>query len=173
DRLRLIVRVPLEAIRDVNFPLRGPGYLEIGRLDPLLPGAARLWIANSVRLYEGDVRLTRDSILAARVSLQSDRSFESYERAVPVLNEPRLPESADLAWQQAMFDVMIEYPISSDESRFSIDPALARLAVRTNTVLRFIPAGGSERAFHYDGDPGLVRLDPRWHQAALSFVELG
>jgi hypothetical protein len=173
DHLRLVVRVPLEAIRDVNFPLRGPGYLEIGRLDPLLPDAARLWIANAVRLYEDDVRLTRDSVLAVRVSLQSDRSFETYERAVAHFAEPRLPESADLAWQQAMFDVMIDYPIASDQSRFSIDPALARLAVRTNTVLRFIPAGGSERAFHYDGDPGLVRLDPRWYQAALSFVTLG
>ena len=26
-RLTLLVRVPLEAIRDVQFPLRGPGYL--------------------------------------------------------------------------------------------------------------------------------------------------
>jgi hypothetical protein len=173
DRLRLVVRVPLEAMRDVNFPLRGPGYLEIGRLEPLLHNAARQWIANAVELYEGDVRLTRDSILATRVSLQSDRSFETYERAVAHFADPLLPESSDLAWQQAMFDVMIEYPISSDHSRFSIDPALARLGVRTNTVLRFIPAGGTERAFQYLGDPGLVRLDPRWYQAALRFVELG
>ena len=173
DHLRLVVRVPLEAMRDVNFPLRGPGYLEIGRLDPLLPDAARLWIANSVRLYEGDTQLTRDSILATRVSLQSDRSFETYERAVAHFAEPRLPESSDLAWQQAMFDVMIDYPITSDRSRFSIDPTLARLAVRTTTVLRFIPAGGSERVFEYLGDPGLVHLDPHWYQAALRFVELG
>jgi HupE / UreJ protein len=173
DKLRLVVRVPLEAIRDVNFPLRGPGYLEIGRLDPMLPDAARLWIANSVRLYEGDTRLTRDSIVATRVSLQSDRSFETYERAVAHFADPRLPESADLAWQQAMFDVMIDYPIGSDSSRFSIDPALARLGMRTNTVLRFLPPGGSERAFQYVGDPGLVRLDPHWYQAALRFVELG
>jgi hypothetical protein len=27
--------------------------------------------------------------------------------------------------------------------------------------------------FEYLGDPGLVRLDPRWHQAALRFVALG
>jgi hypothetical protein len=160
-------------MRDVDFPLRGPGYLEIGQLDALLPGAARTWIANAVRVYEGDRRLTGDSILATRVSVQSDRSFETYDRAVGHFSDPRLPESTDLAWQQAMFDVMIEYPITSDHSRFSIDPALARLGVRTNTVLRFIPAGGSERAFAYIGDPGLVRLDPQWYQAALRFVELG
>ena len=29
------------------------------------------------------------------------------------------------------------------------------------------------RAFDLHGDPGLVRLDPRWHQAALSFVGSG
>src|SRR6516225_6360376 len=29
------------------------------------------------------------------------------------------------------------------------------------------------RAFELRGDPGLVRLDPRWHQAALRFVESG
>jgi len=173
DRLRLVVRVPLEAMRDVDFPLRGPGYLEIEQLEPLLRGAARQWIANSVQLYEEGRRLTSDSVLAARVSLQSDRSFETYGRAVAHFAEPRLPESSDLAWQQAMFDVMIEYPITSDSSHFSIDPALARLADRTNTVLRFDPPGGAERAFQYLGDPGLVRLDPHWYQAALRFVELG
>jgi hypothetical protein len=29
------------------------------------------------------------------------------------------------------------------------------------------------RAFEFTGDPGLVRLDPRWRQAALRFVEMG
>src|SRR6185503_13712210 len=37
----------------------------------------------------------------------------------------------------------------------------------------FLPPGGPVRAFELDGDPGLVRLDPRWHQAALRFVALG
>jgi hypothetical protein len=41
------------------------------------------------------------------------------------------------------------------------------------TVLRFLPANGTVRAFELEGDPGLVRLDPRWHQAALRFVEGG
>ena len=41
------------------------------------------------------------------------------------------------------------------------------------TVLRFLPPGGAVRAFEFTGDPGLVRLDPRWHQAALRFIELG
>jgi hypothetical protein len=56
---------------------------------------------------------------------------------------------------------------------FSIQPRLARLGIRTLTVLRFLPPGGAVRAFEFQGEPGLVRLDPRWHQAALQFVKLG
>jgi hypothetical protein len=48
-----------------------------------------------------------------------------------------------------------------------------RLGLRVVTVLRFLPPGGAVRAFELRGDPGIVRLDPRWHQAALRFVELG
>ena len=32
---------------------------------------------------------------------------------------------------------------------------------------------GAVRAFEFTGDPGLIRLDPRWYQAALQFVKLG
>jgi hypothetical protein len=72
-----------------------------------------------------------------------------------------------------MLDVVLAYPIASASSRFSIDPTLARLGVRTTTALRFLPPGGVERAFQFTGDPGLVRLDPGWSQASLQFVRLG
>ena len=173
QRLRLVVRVPLEAMRDMEFPLHGPGYLDIARVDSLLPDAAKLWIADYVQLYENDTRLEGAKIIGAHVALPSDRSFGEYETAVAHITGPPLSDLVQLAWQQAMMDVILEYAITSDRSRFSINPALARLGVRTSTVLRFIPAGGTERAFQYIGDPGLVRLDPRWHQAALRFVALG
>jgi hypothetical protein len=105
--------------------------------------------------------------------LPSDRAFETYDKAVANVLGPGLPASTDLAWQQAMLDVMLEYPITSDSARFSIDPTWARLGVRTTTVLRFRPANGSERAFEYLGDPGLIRLDPHWYQAATQFVVMG
>jgi hypothetical protein len=72
-----------------------------------------------------------------------------------------------------MLDVLLEYPIHSDQSKFSIESGLARLGVRVVTVLRFLPPGGAVRAFEFVGDAGLIRLDPRWHQAALRFVEVG
>ena len=168
-----MVRVPLEAMRDVQFPLHGAGYLDIASVDSLLPDAARLWIANSVNVYEGDTKLADARIVAAHVALPSDRSFESYQAALAHVRGEGLPPKTELAWQQAMMDVLFEYRITSDSSRFSIDPALARLGVRTSTILRFLPAGGAERAFEWVGDPGLVRLDPRWSQALWRFVQLG
>ena len=53
-RLRLLMRVQLEAMRDINFPLVGPGYLDIARADQALLDAANIWIVNDLVLYEND-----------------------------------------------------------------------------------------------------------------------
>jgi HupE / UreJ protein len=172
-QLHLVVRVPLEAMRDVNFPVRGPGYLDLERAAPLLHDAAKVWIADEIKLYENDSLLGAPRIVATRVSLPSDRSFAAYPTALTNLTGPPLDNTTEIMWKQAMLDVLLDYPITSDSSRFSIEPALARLGVRTTTVLRFLPVSGAERALEYVGDPGLVRLDPRWYQSAERFISLG
>jgi hypothetical protein len=184
-RLRLLVRVPLEAMRDVDYPLVGGLVdsaksptsstlgLDIAKTEALMPEAVKQWIAQEVAIRENDSPLPTGRVVATRISLPSDRSFASYETALAHVTGPMLAGVTDLQWKQAMLDVLIEYPIASEQSRFSIDPALARLGLRTVTVLRFIPPNSPERAFEYTGDPGLVPLDPRWHQAALRFVVLG
>ncbi|MCH7717526.1 MAG: HupE/UreJ family protein, partial [Gemmatimonadetes bacterium] len=171
--LRLLVRVPLRAMRDMEFPLRGPGYLDLARADAQLRNAALLWIGDEVELYEDDTRLTNPQLVAALASIPSDRSFRNYDDAFAHVTGPRLPDETALYWENAMLDMLFEYPIASDQSDFSIDPGLERLALRVLTVMRFLPPNGAVRAFEYRGDPGLVRLDPRWHQAALRFVALG
>jgi hypothetical protein len=171
--LHVVMRVPLEAMRDVNFPFHGPGYLDLEGLDPLLHDGAQVWLANEMKVYENNALLPIPRISATRVSLPSDRSFETYAAAYAHAFSAPLASSTELMWKQAMLDVVLDYPITSDSSRFSIDPALARLGVHTNTVLRFVPPRGAERAFEYIGDPGLVRLDPEWYQAARRFVALG
>jgi len=173
ERLHLVVRVPLNAMRDVTFPERGPGYLDLARADLLLSDAANLWIADFTELYEGDTRSPRAKTVASRVSLPSDKSFVSYEEALAHITGPKLPNDTNVPWEQLLLDVLFEYPIQSDRSRFSIHPAFARLGVRVVTVLRFLPPGGAIRPFEFQGDPGLVRLDPQWHQAALRFVASG
>jgi hypothetical protein len=173
SRLQLLVRAPLAALRDVDYPTRGPGYLDLPRVDASLRQAARLWIADQVGLYEDDVRLSTPRIVAIRVSLPSDRSFGSYQEAAAHLTAAPLPGETELYWSQGMLDVWFEYRIRSDQSRLSIHPGFARLGLHVTTVLRFLPPGGAVRAFEFSGDPGLVRLAPQWHQAALRFVDLG
>ena len=171
--LRLLVRVPLFAMQDVRFPQVGPGYLNIAEADSELQDAAILWIANELQLFEDDVQLTGQELVAVRASIPSDQSFATYDRALAHLLGPPLPDDTEIFWQQAMLDALFEYPIRSDESNFSMNPTLARLGLRTVTVLRFVLPGDTVRAFEYRGNPGLVRLDPRWHQAAFRFVNLG
>ena len=171
--LHVVLRVPLEAMRDVDFPISDPGYLDMARVGSLLPDAARTWLSDYLTLYEDGIPLTNARVAATRISLPSDRSFTEYDKAVASLRVPPLENVTDLPWRQALLDVELEYPIQSATSHFSIHPALAHLGVRTSTVLRFIPPDGAERAYQYSGDPGTVILDPRWHQAAFRFVTLG
>ena len=173
ERLRLLVRVPLGAMRDFIFPQRGPGYLDLAAADSMLRDAMVVWVGDELEVYEDDRRLTGQQLRAVRVSLPSDRSFASYEAALAHVTGPPLPPETEIFWQQAMLDALFEYPIRSDEAEFSLDPTLGRLGIRTITVLRFVLPDGTVRAFEYSGNPGLVRLDPRWHQAALRFVVLG
>ena len=173
QRLHLLVRVPMLAMREVDFPRRGPGFLDIAHADAALRNAATLWFADNIELFEGDARLSNPKLVEVRVSLPSDKSFGSYEEALANLKGPRVANSVDLFWNQGLLDVMFEYPIQSESSEFSIHPQLARLGLQVVVALRFLPPGGAARAFELYGDTGLVRLDPRWHQAALRFVEAG
>jgi hypothetical protein len=173
QRLRLLVRAPIGAMRDVVFPTRDQTHLDLARADGAVRQAALLWLADAVALYENGDRLPAPAIAAAQISLPSDRSFRSYDAALSHATGAPLPRDTALVWNQALMDVLFEYRIQSDRSAFSIDPAFARLGIRVATSLRFLPPGGAERAFEFAGDPGLVRLDPSWRQAAATFVRLG
>ena len=171
--LHLVVRAPLKAMRDITFPTRGPGYLDIARADATIREAAVVWIGNGLRLYEGDWPVETGKLIAARVSLPSDRAFATYPDALAHVTGGMLAADTEIPWDQAMLDSLFEYRIASDRSRFSIRSEFARLGLRVTTVLRFVQPDGSVRAFDYSGDPGLIRLDPSWSQAALNFTAMG
>ncbi|MGI9206134.1 MAG: HupE/UreJ family protein [Woeseiaceae bacterium] len=173
QHVEFLVRVPLDAMRDVNFPESGPGYLVISEADQTIRDAATIWIAQEVSLYENDRLLSDWYIDAVRLSLPSDQSFSSYALARRHFEEPRLPDDSDLYRDQAMLDVLIRYPIQSALAEFSIDPRFARLGLQTTTVVRFEHVDGVERVFQFSDDPGVVRLDPRWHHAFFRFVVYG
>ncbi|HAK56031.1 MAG: HupE/UreJ family protein [Vicinamibacterales bacterium] len=173
QQLRMVVRMPLGGLRDLEFPTYGIGYLDLPRADPALREAARRRIAADLRLYENGVRVDEPRVVAVRVSLPSDRSFATYDGAVAHLRSPPLRASTELYWEQGMLDVLFEFPIASDRSDFSIDTLLERPEVRVNMALTFVPPDGAEQVFDYTGNPGRIWLDPRWHRATRRFVAFG
>lgn len=173
SRLTMLVRVPLKAIRDIPFPERPGGYLDVDQLAPLLSDAAKLWIAQVVRLEENGAPVGAPRIVSTRISLPSDRSFASFDQALANFSAPPLANRENAVWDQVFFDVHLDYTIASDRSSFAIHPAFGNLAARVVTVLRWYMPDGAVRAFEFTADPGMTTLDPRWYQAALEFVKLG
>lgn len=186
--LRVLVRVPLDAMRDVPFPLRDVNhahlttsmssstaapYLDLARADSTLRDAAKLWVADALVMYEDGTRLGAPAIASVRAALPSDRSFSAYASALAQVTGTPLPVATDLPWQQAMLDVLLEYSIARDDAAFSMDASFARLGVKTTTVLHVLDASGTERLLTYDGDAGNLSLDPSWWQAASQFVVMG
>ncbi len=173
DKLDLLVRVPVKSMRDIDFPKLGPGYLDLSRADQFLQDAATVWLVRPIEIYEGDRRLSAPKLLAVQPSLESDKSFASYEAAMTHIIGPKLPEGTQVPWDQVMLDAWLEYPIQSDHSAFSIRPNVDTLGVRVITALRFLPPAGPIRAFEFEGDEGSIQLDPSVYQASLRFVRAG
>jgi len=173
NQLTVLLRVPMEALSEVVFPLRGPGYLRISESEDAQEDAARVYITESMHFYEDGVELTEKELVTTRVSLPSNRTFIDYETAMENIMSPPLDDSVNLFWRQGVLDILVTYPIQSESSQFSVSPELGTLSEETTTVLRFLVPTGAERVFNYVGNPGLVELDPRWHQAALRFIEMG
>ena len=198
QRLRLLVRVPVAStVNDIEWPAKGP-LLDLAALSPATLEEAARWIARRVDLFEEERQLGSPRVVGARVSLPSDTSFDSYEHASAHVIGAALATDVELATSQALVDVLLEYPIASAQSRVSISTRFETAGLRSVTVLRFrsgtsagralsdgpstgraLPDGlstgralqsGVERAFQFHGNSGLVRLDPRWFQAASRFA---
>jgi hypothetical protein len=174
-RVHLLVRVQMASIQEIEWPVhKQDGTLDLSAIEPAVREAAWKWIGNRIEIYEGSTKIENPTLAAARLSLEGDTAFGAYETAISHLTGPPLPSDTKLLPTQGALDVLFEYPIQSDRSRFSFHQRFEKFGLRVVTILRFIPPDGEIRAFEYEGgDPGLVRLDPEWHQAAWTFVRMG
>lgn len=171
-RLHVLVRLPLVMLERIGLPKRGPGYLDLAAIDAGLRRAAAA-LMGELELYEGGTRLT-PSLVATRVSQPSERAFSSFGRALAHVTGPKLPETTGVFWNQGFFDAYLVYPIGSERAAFSIDLRMAPgLGRRLKASVRFLTPEGATRAYLIHGGYGRLALDPRWHQAAWTFVERG
>jgi len=174
DRLRLLVRMQMVSVQEIDWPVhKEDGSLDLAAVDPFLRQAANKWLGNKIDFYEEASKIEQHSIAAVRLSLDGDASFGTYEQALANVTGPPLANTKLLP-TQGVLDALFEYPIQSDQARFSFHPRFEQFGLRVITVLRFLPPNGPIRAFEYEGgDPGIVRLDPEWYQAAWTFVTMG
>jgi hypothetical protein len=172
ERLHVLLRVPLELLMNLDLPKRGPGYLDLPHVEGQLPRAIAAAAQDIVFIEDG-----RPLVLAsgsARISLPSDRSFESYDRALQSIGASKLPPETDVFWNQGYFDAHLEYPIRSAQGDFAIDFRVSPgLRERLKLDLRYVAPDGAVRAFEINTASGVIPIDPRWHQAAWTFVKAG
>ncbi|WP_334189160.1 HupE/UreJ family protein [Noviherbaspirillum sp.] len=172
DRLHVLVRIPLALLLNVDLPKQGPGYLALGQIEP---GIARAIEATDkgIDLFE-DGRWLSMAQGTGRISLPSDRSFDSFDSARTLLLGPKLPDNSYVFWNQGYFDAYLEYPVQSVQSSFVFDFHIAPgLGDRLKVDLRYIAPGGVVRAYEFSAGSDPIALDPRWQQAAWTFVKSG
>ena len=166
----LVVRVPLDLLRGVPFPLAGDHY-KVEASKPAVETALKA-LASTLQLWDDTVRLAPSSATGQLAPL-SDRSFEDYDQAVAQVAEPLAPDAV-IAYEQGYLDAHFVYPISSPKSVFSIQTIIgAELGDYIRLTIRYIPLGEPGRAMMITGASGRVPLNPAWYQASVGFVKLG
>ena len=173
-RLELLVRVPLAAIKDIQFPTRGDGdTLDLPMLKSMLPGAARYWVARAFDVSDNRQALPVPQVADTRVSISGDQSFDSYRSAASHFSDPELPADEQLFWQQTWFDIRYLYELPAGEPRVVVTPRVADLGVRVSTRLTTIGAAGPPRTLSFDGDPGPIDLEPHTVDTLTQFLSRG
>jgi hypothetical protein len=147
-RLHVLVRVQMASINDIDWPLRRPtGYLDLTRVEPFLRDASTMWIADYMDVYEGDTKLAYPTLTSVRLSPEGDSSFGTYEDALAHVTGPVIAQDMSLLPTQGALDVLFDYTVQSDRSRFAIHPRFDRFGLRVLTILQFLAPNGSIRAF--------------------------
>jgi hypothetical protein len=160
NTLHIAARVPLAAMRDVDFPLIDSKYLNVEQFTPQLPTIATTWVANSIHIPDAP----RPKVIATKLSLISDPPFTTFN------NNTRTTLTANdhLIWQQLWLDIGMDLPYSSPSATLPIRPGLERLGLKVLTVIHY-----SGQVYELHGDPGLVHLNPSPWSASQRFITLG
>ena len=171
--LQVLMRMPLKSYADADYYQRPDGSVDLARADGPLRTAAEVALFENLTIFENGRQLPEPHIVAVRMSLDQDRSFATYSQALAHVKAPPLPENTGIVWDQGKLDVLFEYPIQSDRSKFAVHAAFDRLALHETTALQFISPNGVTRAYDLVGDAGVVSMEPSWFNAAGRFVVMG
>jgi len=170
QELHLVIRLPLHITRTIRFPVKG-AEIDLANAGPTVQRVADA-VGHDVMLWEDDRQLVPRSA-AGRLSLPSDRSFDSYPDAVAHVAQQPAPGTG-IYVDQGYVDTHVTYAIQSPHSRFTIRTTIApELKDYLKLAVRYLPPGEQGRAMVITSRSGVVRLNPAWYQAASGFIGLG
>ena len=172
DRVNLVVRLPLELLLNVDLPKNGSGYLDLSQVDTAFPRVLKAAAKDIEVFADGEPLAMRQG--QARIALPSDKSFQGYEQALAAVRGARLPPDTPVYWNQGYLDAVLEFAPVAPDASLALDFHVARgLRDRLKMDLRYLTPGGDVRAMQIATGSGRIVLDPRWTQAAASFIASG
>ena len=172
DRLELMLRLPLEAMRDLDFPLDEQGFLQLVEAGPLLEEAANLWLLNELSLFAGDRLVPRQAPVQIRLALPADRSFDDPGSAMEHFLAPPLSRDTQIYWRQVLLDLRLIFPQVGDD-RLALTARLQHLGVHTSIDLLIQDERGLERRMLLPGKVEKLLLAPGGSAVFAAFVWRG
>ena len=143
DHVDLVVRVPLDLLRGVPFPVRDSAY-DVASAGPASE-VALLLLEDGFVILENGVAL-KPSTATARLSPQGERSFGTFESAVALVQRPS-DDSAPIVYDKGYFDVHYAYAIRSPKSLFQLQSHVAAdLGSGAMLTVRYLSANDTGRA---------------------------
>ncbi|MEO8187733.1 MAG: HupE/UreJ family protein, partial [Burkholderiaceae bacterium] len=165
-----VVRAPLYLFKSARFPVKNI-EIDVPQSGPAIERALAA-IQKDLVISE-DGRKLIASRATGRLSLPSDRSFQSYDEALRHVSEPVAPDT-QIYTDQGYVDAHITYPLQAPNPELSIrTTAGPEFGDALKLSVRYKPLDGEGRALIMTTGSGTVALNPTRWRAARGFVGLG
>ena len=166
----LVVRAPLYLFKSAKFPIRST-EIDIPQSNEAMRRALGA-LQHDLVLIEDGHGLSASSA-TGRLSLPSDRSFDTYDSARRHVAEP-VASDTQIYVDQGYVDAHLVYPLQSSNGEISFRTTAApELGDALKVTIRYQPMQGAPRTLITNSTQGIVALNPTWWRAAGGFVGLG
>ena len=176
DEIRMIVRVPVEALQDLELTLHTDGTLDAGASRQGLADGAALWIGDFVHFAADGEGLAAPQLQSVRLVAPNAPALPAPDAAADALSRPEFAvPTARLVPEQWRLDALFAVPLPSaaGDAELTIDPRLAHLGIDTHLDLMVRTRAGETRRLRVDGAPGVLPLEPGPLRVASTFLLSG
>jgi len=169
-KAHFVIRAPLYLFKAAKFPTK-EAEIDIPQSASAMEVALAA-IQQDIVLFEDGRKLT-SSRATGRLSLPSDKSFQTYGEARQHVADP-VPADTRIFIDQGYVDAHIVYPLRESNPEISIRTTAApEFGDALKLTVRYTPLEGDGRTLIMTSRSGTVALNPTWWRAASGFVGMG